>query len=84
MLGRYLERYLLVWLVVLSGVALFWTHVSVEFDPFLKTAQYIKGLFAVTMFFIGWLLPRDELQQVAQRWPKVLGGTFIQYLSMPS
>jgi BASS family bile acid:Na+ symporter len=87
MLGRFLERYLLVWLLVLSGMALFWphfcTHVGVEFDPFLKTAQHTKGLFAVTMFFIGWLLPRDELQQVARRWPKVLGGTCVQYLSMP-
>ena len=83
MSGRYLERYLLVWLVVLSGVALFWTRAGVAFDPFVNTAQYTRGLFAVTMFFIGWLLPRDELQQVAQRWPKVLGGTCIQYLSMP-
>ncbi len=92
-MGRYLERYLLAWLVLFSCLALFWTSISrglgistyfgAEFDPFLATGKYTRGLFAITMFFIGWLLPRDELQQVVLRWPSVLGGTCIQYISMP-
>jgi BASS family bile acid:Na+ symporter len=40
-------------------------------------------LIAVTMFAIGWLLPRDEIRQVFGRWPTVLGGTAIQYSAMP-
>ena len=35
------------------------------------------------MFFVGWLLPRDEVRHVAANWPKVLGGTCVQYVSMP-
>ena len=54
----------------LDGVDLFinaYRVIGVDFDPFLATGKYTRGLFAVTMFFIGWLLPRDELQQVIQR-----------------
>jgi BASS family bile acid:Na+ symporter len=36
------------------------------------------------MFAIGWMLPRDEISQVASRWHAVLSGTAIQYLSMPT
>ena len=35
------------------------------------------------MFAIGWMLPRDEVSQVFRRWPTVLFGTGIQYLTMP-
>lgn len=38
---------------------------------------------AFTMFAIGTLLPRDEVAMVVQRWPTVLGGTTVQYTSMP-
>jgi BASS family bile acid:Na+ symporter len=40
-------------------------------------------LIAVTMFAIGYMLPRNEVRQVARRWPAVLGGTAVQYTTMP-
>lgn len=79
-----LERYLLIWLCILSWLAYQWSDFSIPFDPFIATATYLKPLFAVTMLAVGWLLPRDELRQVAVRWKTVLSGTAIQYLSMPA
>jgi BASS family bile acid:Na+ symporter len=35
------------------------------------------------MLAIGWLLPREEVREVVQHWPTVLGGTLVQYTSMP-
>mgnify|MGYP002527554365 CR=1 FL=1 len=35
------------------------------------------------MFAIGMMLPRDEVRQVSRRWPVVLGGTVIQFATMP-
>ena len=32
---------------------------------------------------IGWMLPRDEVNQTLSRWPTVLGGTATQYVAMP-
>jgi BASS family bile acid:Na+ symporter len=79
-----LERFLLVWLTLLSLVAFYWTYwTSAAFDPFVASKPYLPCLIAVTMFAIGSLLPRDEIQQVLRRWPTVLGGTAIQYISMP-
>jgi BASS family bile acid:Na+ symporter len=79
-----LERFLLVWLTLLSLVAFYWTSwTSVPFDPFVASRPYLSYIIAVTMFAIGSLLPRDEIQQVLRRWPTVLGGTAIQYISMP-
>ncbi|MEE8450780.1 MAG: bile acid:sodium symporter family protein [Thermoguttaceae bacterium] len=52
-------------------------------DPFTGSAGALKYLFAVTMLAVGSLLPKDEILQVARRWPTVLGGTVIQYASMP-
>jgi BASS family bile acid:Na+ symporter len=79
-----LERLLVVWLVLLSLLAFWWPSlVSTEFDPFVATASSLKWIIAVTMLAIGSLLPRDEIRQVLQRWPTVLGGTAVQYLSMP-
>lgn len=79
-----LERFLLVWLTLLGVVAYYWTEwLPNAADPFVSSAGYLKYLFAVTMFAIGSILPRDEVEQVFRRWPTVLGGTAIQYLSMP-
>jgi len=53
-------------------------------DPFVATEGiHLKILFGVTMFAIGWMLPRDEIDQVVRRWPTVFGGTFVQYAAMP-
>ena len=86
-----LQRFLLVWLTLLSVLAYLWPHwasTDVEpfasiVDPFVWTKAYLKHLFALTMFAIGCLLPRDEVRQVFHRWPTVLGGTALQYTLMP-
>jgi len=79
-----LQRYLLVWLTVLSLVAFVWpTWISADFDPFSASRPILAYLFSATMFAIGCLLPQDEIRQVIRRWPTVLGGTAIQYSVMP-
>ena len=88
-LGRFetiLERFLLVWLVLLSALAYWWTSWFSgpgAFDPFVASAKYLPYLIFVTMLAIGSLLPEDEIRQVFRRWPTVLGGTAIQYTVMP-
>ncbi len=82
---RILERYLPIWLVVLCTVAYFWPRLGDAFgDPFLASKGYLKHMIAVTMFFIGSLLRREELLDVFHRWPLVLFGTLVQYSSMPA
>ena len=83
--GEFVQRTLLFWLTACSLAAFFWPDMagSGTLDPFLSTAPAIPYQFAVTMFCIGCLLPRKEVDELAKRWPTVLGGTTIQYLSMP-
>ncbi len=79
-----LERFLLLWLSLLSLLAYGWEGWFADLpDPFLATAGGLKVLFAVTMLAIGSLLPEDEIRQVARRWPTVLAGTALQYTAMP-
>jgi len=79
-----LQRFLLLWLTLLSLLAYYWTAWLPGIpDPFEATAPGLKYLFAVVMLAIGSLLPHDEVRQVARRWPTVLGGTAIQYTAMP-
>ena len=88
-LGRFktiLERFLLVWLLLLSAVAYWWTswfQSPGTFDPFAASAGWLSILIFVTMLAIGSLLPEDEIRQVFRRWPTVFGGTAIQYTVMP-
>lgn len=81
-----LQRFLLLWLILLSLVAFYWPRLAPgDFDPFVlsKSLGLLMPMIAVTMFAIGCLLPRDELRQLARFWPSVLGGTAVQYASMP-
>lgn len=80
-----LERYLLAWLVLLCGLAYAWPwwFGAKAADPFAESKPSLPYLIMVTMFAIGSLLPLDEIRQVARRWPTVLAGTGVQYLSMP-
>jgi BASS family bile acid:Na+ symporter len=79
-----LEKYLLVWFLLLAGAAWFWARWWPSGpNPFAAIAPYLKYLFTVTMLAIGSLLPRDEIRQVFRRWPSVLAGTAVQYTSMP-
>lgn len=83
--GQFIQKTLLAWLTLCSLAAFFWPDIAgaMTLDPFLTSAPAIPYQFAVTMFCIGCLLPRKEVDELATRWPTVLGGTSIQYLSMP-
>jgi BASS family bile acid:Na+ symporter len=77
-----LHRWLLLWLCLLSSVALYWpTHWGV--DPFTASRAWLSQIIVVTMFALGWLLPAEEVREVFRRWPLVVSGTALQYLSMP-
>ena len=79
-----LQRYILLWLVLSSGIAFFWPKFGLDVDPFLSAGgDGINLLIVVTMFGVGSLLPVAEVNQVFQRWPTVMLGTTIQYMSMP-
>lgn len=80
-----LQRLLLVWLVLSSAVAVMWPYMALDgwFDPFLASKPYLSWLVATTMFCVGTLLPSDELREIARRWPTILSGTTVQYVSMP-
>ncbi len=77
---------LLVWLTLSSLTAFFWTTWFPGLpDPFSRAVNdvVLERLILITMFAIGWMLPLDEIRQVARRWPMVLLGTALQYSSMP-
>ena len=79
-----LRRFLLIWLVLSSGVALLWPQFGLTFDPFLTVGGTgIRYLIVVVMFCIGTLLPVKEVNALCRRWPSVVLGTSIQYVTMP-
>lgn len=83
-----LQRFLLLWLILLSAVAYWWPDLTGSIDvgdPFFATRDWgiLSPIFGVAMFCIGCLLPPDELQQLRKRWDSVLAGTAIQYTVMP-
>ncbi len=79
-----LQRFLLLWLLLGSLSALLWPHTGIAFDPFLAIGgPGIQWLLVVIMFCIGTLLPTDEVNNLAKRWPTVIAGTVVQYVSMP-
>jgi bile acid:Na+ symporter, BASS family len=78
------ERLLLLWLALLGMLAYFWHSMMPDFwDPFLASKPVLNYLFAVTMFALGSLLPKEEIALVFRRWPTVIGGTAVQYTVMP-
>ena len=79
-----LQRFLLFWLILLSGLAVFWDRLFPgDFHPFHESQPYLPYLFTATMFVIGSLLPSHEVRDVFRRWHMVLSGTFVQYTVMP-
>ena len=48
---------------------------AVYVDPFVWGKSTLSWAITVTMFAIGWMLPKEEVNLVAKRWPTVLGGT---------
>lgn len=97
--GQFIQKTLLLWLVVFSAAALLLPEDSP--DPFLWTADVtlpdsidpvlVTGtsrpllgfLIQLTMFCIGCLISVEEINEVFRRWPLVLSGTAIQYVAMP-
>ena len=80
-----LDRFLLLWLCLSSLLAYLWPQFGIHQigDPFVLGKQSLPQVIFVTMFCVGWLLPRKEVKQLFVRWPTVLFGTFVQYTSMP-
>lgn len=79
-----LQRYILIWLLISSAVAWFWPQFGFAFDPY----QWLGGtginvLIVVAMLGVGALLKVQELNELFQKWPTVLTGTVVQYISMP-
>ncbi len=77
---------IILWLTISSVIAFYWTAWFPGWpDPFSPAVNKVvlNWLIVVTMFAIGWMLPRDEIRQVARRWPMVLLGTALQYGAMP-
>ena len=78
-----LQRFLLGWLCISSFVAYVWPIQQLP-DIFTLGGATLPYVICGTMFCIGWLLPRNELRELARRWPIVLLGTTVQYLTMPT
>jgi bile acid:Na+ symporter, BASS family len=90
-----LQRFLPVWLLLLSAAAFWWPETRFAFDPFLDPKTFADSrlagtpydflglIFAFAMFAIGTLLPPDEISGLVRKWPTVFLGTGAQYLVMP-
>ena len=85
MFKRILSKYLLLWLVLVCVLGFSWKTLFGESapNPFGLDANQMATLISVTMLAVGSLLPPDEVKGVVKNWPKILGGTFVQYVSMP-
>jgi len=79
-----LQRYLVLWLLLSSTLAVVWPQFGVEVDPFVGSKTLLGYIVALTMFCIGMVLPVNEVKEVSKRWWLVLGGTAVQYASMPA
>ena len=80
-----LQKYLLLWLILSSLIAGIWPELfgSDAFDPFVASTSGLGWIVAAVMFSVGTLLPLEEVKNVIRRWPMILGGTALQYSSMP-
>ena len=85
MFKRVLSKYLLIWLVLVCVLAFFWKKLfgASALDPFALNGNQMATLISLTMLAVGSLLPPEEVKGVVKNWPKILGGTFVQYVSMP-
>ncbi len=85
--GKYvpsLLRSVLFWLLVTSGIALFWPIDRVGFDPFAPSPALLWSLIVATMFSLGTLVRRPELLPLRKRPWWVLLGVLAQVLVMPA
>lgn len=70
-------------LIGLSALAYGWPAFGVSVDPFVASKPWLTAIISAAMFCLGCLMPADELKRVGERWPTVLGGVAVQYLTMP-
>lgn len=88
---KILSKYLLIWLTITCILAYNWSGlqsascgmIPAWFCPFHVPGWVMQAMVAVTMLAIGSLLPVEEVKQVIRRWPRILGGTAVQFISMP-
>jgi len=79
-----LQRYLLLWLTLSSGIAYVWPQVLPGvFDPFQPSSLALTIAIFTVMLAVGSLLRLEEILDVGRRWPAVLFGTTVQYVTMP-
>ena len=83
-----LERYLLPWLCLSSAIAYLWpdftSHIPFDVpDIFGRGAWTLNYAICLTMFSIGWLLPKEEVDSLVKHWRLVLAGTSVQFVTMP-
>lgn len=97
--SQFIQKTLLAWLVLFSACALLWTRpgiadpflwtanfkvVAIDSAFWFGTPRPLLGIMIqLTMFCIGCMISVAEINDVIKRWPLVLGGTLIQYTSMP-
>lgn len=97
--GQLFQKTLLAWLVLFSAAALLWTRLGIadpilwtadfkfafiDSELLFGTSRPLLGIMIqLTMFCIGCMISVAEINEVFRRWPLVLGGTLIQYTSMP-
>ena len=80
-----LQRYLILWLVLSSGVAYCWPSLFPEsFDPFRPSGNSLTVAIFAVMFAVGSLMKYDEVREVGRQWPTVIFGTSVQYIAMPT
>ncbi|MDO4549952.1 MAG: bile acid:sodium symporter family protein [Planctomycetia bacterium] len=91
MFKKILSGYLLIWLTLICMLAYYWPEIQVAsrgmipsyFCPFNVPGWAMQIMIAVTMLAIGSLLPVEEVKMVIRRWPRILSGTAVQFISMP-
>jgi BASS family bile acid:Na+ symporter len=75
---------LLFWLVITSGLALFWPAERYGFDPFVLPVRWLWALIVITMLCLGTLVRADELRPLRRRPWWVVLGVATQLLVMPT
>ena len=71
-----LQRYLMVWLILSSGISFFWPMIFPGIiDPFHPVKHALTVAIFLVMFAVGSVLQLDEVKEVGRRWPAVLYGT---------
>ncbi len=78
-----LFRSMLVWLLVSSGLALFWPVERFGFDPFVAPRWWLWGLITLTMFSLGSLVRPHELAPLKSKPWWVVLGVVTQMVAMP-